>query len=229
MWSISDMKARGKAALKANYWASVLTAFLLRVFVLGASVSVSSNTVAHQDGSSSLQNITPEQAVAILSVIFATMGVIVVVGLLIKIFFTNPLGVGCYRFFRKNVDGQPADLGTIGEGFSGFGRIFVTLLLRDIFLALWTMLLIIPGIIKSYSYRMVPYILKDNPELSATEVITRSRDMMRGNKGRAFLMDLSFIGWFLLSLVTLGLAEVFWAGPYYESAKAALYLELKNN
>ena len=78
-----------------------------------------------------------------------------------------------------------------------------------------------------YSYRMVPYIIKDNPELSATEVITRSREMMNGNKWRAFLLDLSFIGWILLCVITLGIAAFFWVGPYMSSTDAALYLELK--
>ena len=227
MWSISDVKARGKAALKANYWASVIAALLLRIFVVSSSVSVSQKEEVQQIGQSI--NMTPEQAIAVLVAVMAVIGFVVIVSLLIKIFFLNPLEVGCYRFFRKNVDGQPANVGTIGEGFNGFGHTFITLLLRDVLLMLWSMLFLIPGIIKAYSYRMVPYIIKDNPELSAAEVITRSREMMDGNKGRAFLMDLSFIGWFLLSLVTLCLSEVFWAGPYYESTKAALYLELKDN
>ena len=220
------MKARGKQALKSNYWASVVVALLLRIFVVGSSVSVSQKEEVQQVGQSI--NMTPEQAIAVLVAVMAVIGFVFVVSLLIKIFFLNPLEVGCYRFFRKNVDGQPANVGTIGEGFNGFGHTFITLLLRDVLLVLWSMLFLIPGIIKAYSYRMVPYIIKDNPELSATEVITRSREMMDGNKGRAFLMDLSFIGWFLLSLVTLCLSEVFWSGPYYENAKAAFYLELKN-
>ena len=227
MWSISDVKAKGKLALKSNYWASVVAALLLRIFVVGSSVSVSQKEEVQQAGQSI--NMTPEQAIAVLVAVMAVIGFVVIVSLLIKIFFLNPLEVGCYRFFRKNVDGQPANVGTIGEGFNGFGHTFITLLLRDVLLMLWSMLFLIPGIIKAYSYRMVPYILKDNPELSPTEVITRSREMMSGNKGRAFLMDLSFIGWFLLSLVTLGISELFWTAPYYESAKAALYLELKNN
>ena len=102
------------------------------------------------------------------------------------------------------------------------------MLLRDVFLALWYCLLFIPGIIKSYSYMMVPYIVNDNPELSAKEVITRSREMMNGNKWRAFLLDLSFIGWVLLSLMTCGIVGVFYSEPYRRSARAALYLELKD-
>ena len=75
---------------------------------------------------------------------------------------------------------------------------------------------------------MVPFILKDNPELSATEAITRSREMMNGNKWRAFLLDLSFIGWVLLGCITCGIVQFFWTTPYMYSTHAALYLELKN-
>ena len=76
---------------------------------------------------------------------------------------------------------------------------------------------------------MVPYILLDEPELSPKEVITRSRKMMNGNKWRAFLLDLSFIGWALLSLITCGLVGLLYEEPYRRSARAALYHELKKN
>ena len=94
---------------------------------------------------------------------------------------------------------------------------------------LWTCLFIIPGIIKSYSYRMVPYILADNPELGAVEAITLSRQMMDGNKGRAFLLDLSFIGWTILTIITLGIVGLFWANPYFYATDAELYRTLKDN
>ena len=93
---------------------------------------------------------------------------------------------------------------------------------------LWSLLLVVPGIVKLYSYRMVPYILAEHPELSANEVITRSRKMMNGNKWQAFKLDLSFIGWILLGTVTLGIVQVFWTSPYMESAQAALYLKLRD-
>ena len=73
---------------------------------------------------------------------------------------------------------------------------------------------------------MVPYILKDNPELSATEVITKSREMMNGHKWRTFLYDLSFIGWYLFGIVTFGLAMALFVAPYKHNADAALYIEL---
>ena len=73
---------------------------------------------------------------------------------------------------------------------------------------------------------MVPYIIKDNPELSATEAITRSREMMNGHKMEAFLMDLSFIGWYILGGLTFDLVNIFWTQPYHQSARAKFYTEL---
>ena len=79
---------------------------------------------------------------------------------------------------------------------------------------------------KSYSYRMVPFIIKDRPDLSATEVISESRRMMQGHKWNTFVLDLSFLGWALLGVLTLGLVSVFWTEPYYRNTHAALYLQL---
>ena len=218
MWSISEVKAKGKEAFTGNYWKSVLVAFILSILVAGAGSSASNE--ATSDDALGLLLMDPV-AIQVLITALATIGII---SLLLRIFVFNPLRVGGFRFFKKNVEDSNADLGILKEGFSDYGRTFVTLLLTDIFLALWTCLLIIPGIVKMYSYRLVPYILKDNPELSAIEVITKSREMMNGHKWRAFLFDLSFIGWFLLAVIPI--VGVFWTNPYYQNANAALYVEL---
>lgn len=239
MWDIADMKAKGKVAFKRNYWPSVGAGFLLTMLTMCSSVS-SGRSYNGAAGDAATQSVdaeatqlsnsfnalsTGEQA-AIVTIVLGVLGVTIVVSLLLKIFVFNPLQVGSYRFFKKNVQEGKAPFGIVMEGFSDYGHVFCTLFLRDLFLILWTLLLIIPGIIKSYSYMLVPYIIKDEPNLSATEVITRSKELMNGNKSRAFLLDLSFLGWAILGLVTLGLGNIFWTTPYYENTKAALYLEL---
>lgn len=88
------------------------------------------------------------------------------------------------------------------------------------------MLFVIPGIIKSYSYAMTFYIMADNPEIDGMEAITRSRQMMNGNKWRLFCLDFSFIGWFILCILTFGLLLLY-VGPYMEAAHAAFYQSLK--
>jgi len=229
MWTITEIKAKGKEAFQANYWKSVLVAFILNL-IAGGGLTLSSNsgsTGSDQDLSQAWNGMPQDQQMIIAGVALGAIGLVFVISLILKIFVFNPLEVGAYGFFRDNVSTNGGgDLNVLKSGFSNFGRTFATLFLRDLFLCLWTMLFIIPGLIKAYSYRMVPYIVRDNPELSGTEVITRSRQMMDGNKGRAFLLDLSFIGWILLGLITCGLVLVLWTRPYMENTNAALYLEL---
>ena len=223
MWNRAELKEQGKIAFKANYWRSVLAAFLLAIFVGGITVYTRSNSSDWDELVKQFSQLSPEA----MAVLIGGSITFVIISILIKIFLINPLCVGCYHFFRQNVENAPADLGEVKVGFQNYGRTFLTLLLRDVFLALWTLLLVIPGIVKAYSYRMVPYIMADHPELSPTEVINKSKEMMNGHKFNAFILDLSFLGWFLLGGLTLGLVNVFWTNPYRENTSAALYLALK--
>ena len=167
-------------------------------------------------------------AAAILVIIAVVVVIAGVASLLLSILLFNPVQVGCQSFFIKNSAGQGA-MSNIGRGFKPNWRGNVkTMFLRDLFLFLWGLLFIVPAIIKSYSYRMVPYILADHPELSGTEVITMSRQMMNGSKWRTFVLDLSFIGWHILSGLTLGILGIFYVAPYKCSTDAELYEALKN-
>ena len=98
--------------------------------------------------------------------------------------------------------------------------------LMSIYIFLWCLLLFIPGIIKSYSYCFAPYISMDNEELTAEECINESMKLTNGYKMKLFLLDLSFIGWYLLCIVTLGIA-ILWVVPYHEAARIALYEDIK--
>lgn len=105
-------------------------------------------------------------------------------------------------------------------------RIFLTMLLKSVYMCLWLLLFIVPGIVKYYSYAMTEYILKDNPELSNNAAIEASMAMMKGNKKRLFLLDLSFTGWSILCVLTFGLGLIL-LYPYWYTARAAFYEELK--
>ena len=116
---------------------------------------------------------------------------------------------------------------SIFDGFrKGLGNNIVAGILVQIFTFLWALLFIIPGIVKSYSYAMTYYILADNPDMAPTDAITESRKMMDGNKWRLFCLDLSFIGWYLLSILTLGILAL-WISPYNMMARAEFYESLK--
>ena len=141
----------------------------------------------------------------------------------IHAFLFNPLEAGTARFFVRNLNDK-AEIRELAYCYDhGYLNVVKTVFLRDLYIVLWGLLLIIPGIIKSYEYRMVNYILAENPEMNTKEVFAMSRDMMRGNKWRAFVLDLSFLGWHLLSLITIGLAGIFYVFPYKNMTNAALY------
>ena len=129
-------------------------------------------------------------------------------------------------FLRNLRDPHFDELGALFDGFRDFGRIFLTLFLQGVYTLLWTLLLIIPGIVKAYSYAMTSYILYDNPELQGNAAIEKSMRMMRGHKLELFLLHLSFIGWALLCILTLGIG-LFWLVPYVQASQAAFYEDVK--
>ncbi len=232
--TVRDIKALGKKVFRANYWNCVIAAVLLALLVGGVATSGAKNAqnaVPPQENASisvSFQNAVSQLTPGQITGIFAAITSVGVVGILLKIFLFNPLKVGCYRFFNKNARDTSVTLSVIKEGFGDYVRTLLTLFLTDLFTFLWGLLFIIPGIIKAYSYRLVPYILRDEPDLPSMEVIRRSKELMRGNKWKAFVMDLSFIGWYLLSVLTAGLLNLFWTNPYRESACAVFYNDLKD-
>ncbi len=126
----------------------------------------------------------------------------------------------------NNIKIHKANFADIFAGFPKFGKAFAIKFFMAIYLFLWSLLLIIPAIVKSYSYAMTYYIALDNPDIAANEAITRSRQMMKGNKWRLFLLDLSFIGWWLLSVLTCGVLAVVYVVPYTETARATFYRNL---
>lgn len=123
------------------------------------------------------------------------------------------------------VRGKQVEFKMLFSGFNNFGKAFLLNLLNGIFVFLWSLLLIIPGIIKAYSYAMSIYILADNPGISANEARKKSIEMMRGNKWRLFCLYFSFIGWMLLCGITLGILS-FWIVPYMNASFAAFYQSL---
>lgn len=137
-----------------------------------------------------------------------------------------PLHYGFAILFLDLLRGVKLDLGRLFDGYKGFGRILGTGLLQAIYTLLWLLLLIVPGIVKSYSYAMTSYILKDHPELQYDAAISKSMVMMSGYKMKLFLLDLSFIGWGILCLFTLGIGFLF-LSPYMQAAHAAFYEDLK--
>ena len=206
MWNRQELKAKGKAAFKANRWKCVLVAFIFSLV---------------SGGVYSRFNVSDENTGAIIC--------LSLIACLLGIFLFNPIRFGCQHFFKKN-SAAPAEPGEMGYGFkSNYGNIVLTLFLQALFTVLWSLLFIIPGIVKAYSYRLVPYILSDNPDMQPTEAITKSREMMNGNKWNAFVLDLSFLGWAMLGIITLGIVYVLYTQPYICATDAEIYNKLKGD
>ena len=155
------------------------------------------------------------------------VGTVLILGalfILLKIFVGNVLEVGVRGFYIENLYSAPS----VGKIFAPFRsgqywNIVKIMFFRDLFIFLWTLLFFIPGIVKSYEYKMIPYLLAENPGMSKEEVFERTREMMYGQKANAFILDLSFIPWMLLNAFTLNILGVLYLQPYMDATQAELY------
>ncbi|VEU81053.1 DUF975 family protein [Haploplasma axanthum] len=143
--------------------------------------------------------------------------------------FAGPLFVGVAGFVLKSYRNEKPDLVELFVPFQNkFLLSFVSFVLKRVFIFLWALLFIIPGIIKALAYSMTELIIADsNEELTATEAIQKSQELMHGNKMKLFMLYLSFIGWYILGIITLGVGLIF-LQPYVEAAKVAFYLDIKD-
>ena len=167
-------------------------------------------------------------AIGIFLIVFIIVFVVLMaVVILLDVFIFNPLEVGCKKYYLRNLN-EPAQVGNIGYAFdNNYKNITKTMFFRDLFTVLWTLLFIIPGIVKSYEYQMIPYLLADNPQMTKEQAFEESKRMMQGQKWKAFVLDLSFIGWNILSALTLGILGIFYVQPYMDATHAALYEALR--
>ena len=134
--------------------------------------------------------------------------------------------LGYARFNLDLTGGADARLESLFDYFRWFKTAFCARFLTGLFIFLWSLLLIIPGIVASYTYAMVPYILAEDPDMTASDAIAVSKRMMEGNRWRLFCLEFSFIGWIILSAFTLGIGNLFLT-PSRAAAKAAFYRDLR--
>ncbi|QNU68857.1 DUF975 family protein [Ruminiclostridium herbifermentans] len=237
MWSREELKSRAKAVLRNNYWKALLISLVIGIasgynggssrFTLNDSnnnYSASKNWILSE---SVLSNITA-QIIAIFALGAIVITLIIVFVSAFRILLGYPLEVGGRRYFIKSAryedNSKCFSFAFYRENYSG---IVFTMLLKAVQNFLWYLLFIIPGIVKSYSYSMVPYILAENPNIGIRRAIEISNKMTYGHKFDMFVLDLSFIGWWLLCVLTLGIGTIFLA-PYINATKAELYLVLRD-
>lgn len=230
----ADFRAVARAALRGRWFIAVLVTLVAAV--LGGTGS---------DGPEIKFNISDSGASLNLNVagqnIFSTNGdpgmiallaggilYIVLAALVIAavwLLLGSVVEVGYSRFTLQLADGGDAGFETLFQYFPYWTNAVCTRLLTGLYIFLWSLLLIIPGIIASYSYAMTGYILAEHPEMTAGEAIAASKEMMSGNRWRLFCLHISFIGWALLCALTLGIGSL-WLNPYENVAEAAFYREI---
>lgn len=166
-------------------------------------------------------------AILIMLVVFAISSAVDSLTAGLGALVTPVLTFGVASFYMIIARGGSAKLETVfTDSFSNFLKKWGALLLTGLYVWLWSLLFIIPGIVMSYAYSMTQFLMLDNPEMGVTEAIAESKKMMKGNKWKLFCLDLSFIGWHLLAFLTCGLVYIY-AIPLMNAARVQFYLELK--
>lgn len=211
----SDLKRRAKEQLNGKWLQAGIVCFIACLVTM----TFSDENVVH-----SVQNIWLNGELVRVPIINSSNGV----GSLLSLILSGPITLGVATYFLKLTRREEPSIENMFGGFKSFVKSFVLYFIIKIFTILWTLLLIIPGIIASLSYSMSYYIMMDNPELSAFDVLNRSKDMMSGFKFKLFSLWCSFIGWFILGIFTLGIGFL-WINPYYQTAKANFYKDLRFN
>ena len=146
-------------------------------------------------------------------------------GSLATVLVAGPLAVGLAHYFLRVTDRNDPQIADLFAEFKNFGNTVVLNLLIGIFTFLWGLLFLIPGIVKGISYSMAPYIMAEHPEIKPLDAIKLSKQMMEGHKGEYFVLQLSFIGWFLLGILTCGIGLIF-LSPYMSTANTEFFNEV---
>lgn len=235
MKKAADFRLSAREALKNN-WAIAVGAGLVASLLGGTtaggggfSFNFNFNSTAESGSGTATDVFAGEEYFSeFVGVFLAALLIGLAVGLVVSaVFFVigSIVRVGYIRFNLDLVDRKEASFSKLFSFFSHGGKAVVTELLRALFVFLWSLLFVIPGIIASYNYAMASYILAENPDISASEALARSKEMMYGNRWRFFCLSISFIGWEILSVFTCGIGSL-WLLPYKEAAFADFYREI---
>lgn len=213
----SELRLKARQSLKGNYWNAVLMAFLASIF--GALI-VNGGTFDldfKQEVPTVLQDL-PKIVARVLLAVIGTFSALSLVHLILG----GVVQLGYAQYLLKQQDREISAMKDLFSQFDRFKDGFLQLFLRKLFVALWSLLLVIPGIYKSFAYSMTPFLMAEDPTLSARAAMRLSEEKMDGHKWELFCLELSFIGWILLAVITFGVGEIFLA-PYMNAAFAAFY------
>jgi len=254
MWTRRLLKENAKVAFKRNFWTCVavsLIAMLLGAGSSGGGIELNYeenntsgyyedfddyNDFYYDDGfyyEESYEDDFEDMIETAFSIIFSPIFLIaaviaLIIGIAISLLLSNVVNVGHKRYYLENRE-HKTTVGKLFYGFNGerYGSYVWVMFWKGLYIFGWSLLFIIPGIIKAYSYMMVPYIIAENPEISKDRVFEISKKMMDGHKWEAFVLELSFFWWLLLSGVTAGIAGIFYVNPYMDATFAEFYSAIK--
>ena len=227
MWNRQQVKEQAKQIMKRNYW-KMFVVTLIASILTGEKTTIIERV---QDFTSN--NLSYDSQPIFYSsnfelIFYSFISVASILGILYTIFIGNVIVVGKNGYFIKNHDENP-ELSEIFKGFKGnYLNVVKIMFLMDLKTLLWLLLLIVPGLIKAYEYSMIPYLLAENPNLSASEAFSLSKQMTTGQKMNRFVLDLSLLGWIILGLICCGIGILF-VLPYPEATRAEVYLNLKES
>lgn len=228
MFVRSELKAMAKNNIRKNLFICMgicIATSILAGSIFGVNLNLDTNTYYFRVGLGTVNQISLD--FIYLPIPLAVASLISLLSLAYSIFISNPLQIGQACFFMENKE-APSKFETLFKMFQKgiYMNVVKIMLLRDIKLVLWTLLLIIPSIYKSYQYYMIPYILAENPGMDSADVFEMTKIMTKDVKLDIFILNLSFIGWYLLSIVTCGLS-ILYVMPYTAATDVELYYFLR--
>lgn len=230
MMYAADFREKARISLQGNWGKAVgvgLVAALLGAGTTAVSYGSGSGYSREVESISDLNGVVPVEFQVTYLAVLSVLGFIALVFGLIHFVAGGAATLGYVKFNLHLVDKKPASFADLFSEFHRFGAGFLMQLLRVVYIFLWTLLLVIPGIYAAYGYAMAPYILMENSDITANEAITKSKELMNGNRWRLFCLEISFIGWaILVAFFTLGIGML-WLVPYMETSFAAFYREIK--
>lgn len=228
MWTRTELKTRAKEVLRKNYWKAFLVSIILAIAGANGGGRSPDFNWESEKYNWNIDTWNEEMYYVVIGIVIIAV-IVFIIASSFRIFLGFPLEVGGRRFFVRSAK-DDIDMNNVGYSFNKgkYMGVVKTMFLKGLYIFFWFFLLIIPAIIKSYAYRMVPYILAENPNIGANRAIELSNQMTKGHKFDMFVLDLSFIGWYLLGILAFFIGILF-VYPYENATKAELYLVLRNN
>lgn len=240
MWTRAQLKRNAKIAYRRNYWLCILVSLIVTALG-GIAYGWPGLDITITRDMEALKELGENYKAAFTASEWAMFKEVMMIGIIVGVIVGSLAGVGCIlflgnlatvggsRFYLENREHKTSLLQVFYAFRDGRYKPCVkAMLVRWIIIKAYSILFIIPGIVKSYAYRLVPYILAENPMMDRKRALELSEDMMRGHKWEAFVFDLSFIGWKLAGMLSGGLLNVFVVEPYVSASYAEYYTALKS-